>query len=70
MQLVFRHLRWQLNTIAQQTETRQAYGKISLFLVCFDTLANNLQGFARPKTVLLLILIQRCVCKTALEFKE
>ena len=37
MQFVFRHLRWQLNTIAQQTETRQAYGKISLFLVCFNT---------------------------------
>ena len=29
MQFVF--LRWQLNTIAQQTENWQAYGKISLF---------------------------------------
>ena len=41
-----------------------------VFTVCFDTLANNLQGFARSKTVLLLILSQRCACKTVLEFKE
>ena len=41
-----------------------------VFAVCFDTLGKYLQGFAGPKTVLLLILSQRCSCKTVLEFKE
>ena len=72
MQFVFRHLRWQLNIITQQTENRQANGKIGLdlFLQFALTLENNLQRFTRSKTVLLLIWSRRCARKTVLESKE
>ena len=72
MQFVFRHLRWQLNIITQQTENRQANDKIGLdlFLQFALTLENNLERFARSKTVLVLILSRRCARKTVWGLKN
>ena len=69
MQFVF--LRWQLNTIAQQTENGQAYGKITLFrqfaLTSWQTTYRDSRD---QKQFYYWFLSQRCACKTVLDFKE